>query len=176
MNKLKLLLISGLPGSGKSTLAESLAAKLSIPLFSVDPIESSLIKSGLKRSFETGFAAYVVTETLAGEQLNLGMSVVIDAVSPVQEARDMWHNLVRVQNATLIIIECVLEKELHKKRIESRKRNMYGIPEVIWDDVENQRNFYLPWKEERLVLDTAHIHEKNVKEALGYIHLKGLER
>ena len=75
MNKSKLILISGLPGSGKSTLAEGLAAKLSIPLFSVDPIESSLIRSGLKRSFETGLAAYVVTETLAGEQLNLGMSV-----------------------------------------------------------------------------------------------------
>ena len=171
MNKLKLLLISGLPGSGKSTVAESLAAKLSIPLFSVDQIESSIIKSGLKRSFETGLAAYVVTETLAGEQLKLGMSVVIDAVSPVQEARDMWHNLVHMQNATLIIIECVLEKELHKKRIESRRRNMFGIPEVTWDDVENRRKIYLPWKEERLVLDTSSTHEKNVQEALDYICL-----
>ncbi len=160
MNKSKLMIISGLPGAGKSTVAESLAAELSVPLFSVDPIESSILKSGLKRSFETGLAAYLVVEALAGEQLKRGLSVIIDAVSPVQEARDMWHNLARTYNATLIIIECVLEREFHKKRIESRIRNMHGIPEVSWEDVENRRKTYLPWKEERLVLDTATAHEK----------------
>jgi predicted kinase len=172
MKKSKLIIISGLPGSGKSTVAESLAAKLSVPLFSVDPIESAILKSGLKRSFETGLAAYLVAEALAGEQLKCGLSVIIDAVSPVQEARDMWHNLVRTHNATLIIIECVLERELHKKRIESRIRNMHGIPEVTWEDVENRRKTYLPWQEERLVLDTATTQEKNVKKALDYIHLQ----
>src|SRR5690348_10951117 len=159
MNKLRLIIVAGLPGSGKSTLAESLAAETSLPIFSVDPIEASIIKSGLERSFETGLAAYLVAETLADEQLKCGLSVIIDAVSPVQEARDMWHNLARKHNATLIIVECVLDKGLHKKRIESRIRNMYGIPEVTWEDVENRRETYLPWKEERLVLDTAKAHE-----------------
>jgi predicted kinase len=172
MKKSQLILISGLPGSGKSTVAESLVEKLSAPLFSVDPIESSIIQSGIKRSFETGLAAYIVAEALAGEQLKHGLSVIIDAVSPVQEARDMWHNLARKHHATLIIIECVLDRELHKERIESRIRNMHGIPEVTWEDVENRRKNYLPWKEERLVLDTANIHEKSVKKALEYIHLK----
>jgi predicted kinase len=171
MNTPKLIIISGLPGSGKSTVAESLAEKLSVPLFSVDPIESSIIKSGIKRSFETGLAAYLVAEALAGEQLKCGLSVIIDAVSPVQEARDMWHNLARKQNATLIIIECVLDKELHKERLASRTRNMHGIPEVTWEDVENRRKQYVPWKEERFVLDTANTHEKYIKEALDYIHL-----
>jgi predicted kinase len=171
MNTPKLIIISGLPGSGKSTVAESLAEKLSVPLFSVDPIESSIIKSGIKRSFETGLAAYLVAEALAGEQLKCGLSVIIDAVSPVQEARDMWHNLARKQNATLIIIECVLDKELHKERLASRTRNMHGIPEVTWEDVENRRKQYVPWKEERFVLDTANAHEIYIKEALDYIHL-----
>jgi predicted kinase len=161
-----------LQGSGKSAVAESLAAKLSLPLFSVDPIESSILKSGLPSNFETGLAAYVVAEALAGEQLKHGLSVIIDAVSPVQEARDMWHTLVRTHNATLFIIECVLERELHRKRIETRRRNMHGIAEVTWEDVENRRKTYVPWKEERLVLDTATTHEKNIRKALDYIHRK----
>ena len=175
MKKSKLIIIAGLPGSGKSTVAESLAEKLSVPLFSVDPIEASIIESGINRSFETGLAAYVVAEALAGEQLKRGLSAIIDAVSPVQEARDMWHNLVRKHNATLIIIECVLERELHQKRIESRVRNMHGIPEVTWEDVENRRKHYVPWQEERLVVDTATTHEKSVKKALDYILLKDEE-
>jgi predicted kinase len=85
----KLIIISGLPGLGKSTVAEGVAEKLSIPIFSVDPIESSIIKSGIKKSFETGYATYLVAETLADEQLGLGMSVILDAVSGVKPARDM---------------------------------------------------------------------------------------
>jgi predicted kinase len=169
MQKSKLIIVAGLPGSGKSTVAEKLAAELSLPLFSVDPIESSILKSGLKRSFETGLAAYLVAETLADEQLKLGLSVIIDAVNPVKEARAMWRNLTRKHHATLIIIECVLDKELHKQRIESRIRNMHGIPEVTWQDVENRRQEYQPWEEERLVLNTANTPEENVKQALDYI-------
>lgn len=172
MNTPKLIIVFGLPGSGKSTVAEGLAAKLSIPLFSVDPIESAILKSGLERSFETGLAAYLVAETLAGEQLKCGLSAIIDAVSGVQEARDMWHNLARTHNARLIIIECVLEREWHKQRIEARVRNMHGIAEVSWEDVEERRETYLPWKEERLVLDTAASREENVKKALDYIRLR----
>src|SRR5687767_12420004 len=89
----KIIIISGLPGSGKSTVAEMLAEKLKRPMFSVDPIESSIIKSGIPQSFETGLAAYLVAETLAAEHLKMGLSVIIDAVSPVQESRDMWRNL-----------------------------------------------------------------------------------
>jgi predicted kinase len=156
----KTIVISGLPGTGKSTVAEGLAEKLKFPLFSVDPIESSIIKSGLIRSFETGLAAYLVAETLAAEQLKVGLSVIIDAVSGVQEARDMWHALSDKYNSRLIIIECVLDRDIHKKRIEARVRNMHGMPEVTWKNVENRRNEYLEWEEERLALDTSNELEK----------------
>jgi len=165
----KVIVISGLPGSGKSTIAEGVAGKLMLPIFSVDPIESSIIKSGIKRSFESGLAAYLVAETLADEQLSLGLSVIIDAVNPVRESRDMWQNLSNKHNSKLIIIECVLDPDLHKKRIESRIRNLHGISEVSWSDVENRRNEYLAWEDERLVLDTSNTREINMGKALEYI-------
>jgi predicted kinase len=165
----KVILVSGLPGSGKSTVAEAAAEKLRLPIFSVDPIESSIVKSGIRRSFETGLAAYLVAETLAAEQLSLGLSVIIDAVCPVREARLMWHNLADEQNSILIIIECVLARDLHKTRIESRVRNMHGIPEVTWSDVEDLRTEYLAWEEERLILDTSNTRENNLSKALEFI-------
>lgn len=166
----KIIVVSGLPGAGKSTLAESISQELGLPIFSVDPIESAIIKSGIKKSFETGLAAYLVAETLASEQLKLGLSVIIDAVSPIRESRDMWDNLADKHNAKLIIIECVLDSELHKKRIEARVRNMHGIPEVTWEDVENRRKEYLEWEEPRLVLDTSNDGIKNLNKALEYIN------
>lgn len=170
-----LIIVSGLPGSGKSTLAEGIAAKMKLPLFSVDPIESSIIKSGIKRSLETGYAAYLVTETLAAEQLKLGNSVIVDAVSPVKEAREMWRKLSSKHEAKLIIIECVLDKDVHKKRIENRVRNLHGIPEVTWDDVEERRKEYLPWEDNRLVVDTINDIEDGIKKATDYIDLKQRE-
>jgi len=168
-NPLKIIVVSGLPGSGKSTIAEGISKELGIPIFSVDPIESAIIKSGIKRSFETGLAAYLVAETLATEHLKLGSSVIIDAVSPVKEARDMWHGLEEKFNAKLIIIECILPEDEHKRRIESRVRNIHGISEVTWEDVENRKKEYLEWTEPRLVLDTSKIEKNDVSEALDYI-------
>ena len=140
-----------------------------LPIFSVDPIESSIIKSGIKKSFETGLAAYLVSETLAAEHLKLDISVIIDAVSPVKESRDMWYNLSSQHDVKLVVIECVLDDNLHKKRIESRVRNIYGIREVTWEDVENRRKEYLQWEEERLILNTADSIEDNLQKALKYI-------
>jgi predicted kinase len=169
----KVIAVSGLPGCGKSTVAEGIAQKLRIPIFSVDPIEPSIIRSGVPRSFETGLAAYLVVGALGAEQLRLGLSVIIDAVSPVSEAREMWRNLSIRFNAQLIVIECVLDRELHKQRIESRVRHLHGIPEITWSDVEDRRKGYLDWEEARLILDTANSIDTNIDRALDYITIYG---
>ncbi len=165
----RLIVVSGLPGVGKSTVADGLSETLKLAVLSVDPIESGILKSGIKRSFKTGLAAYLVAETLAAQQLRLGLSVIVDAVSPVNEARDMWRNLSKQCSADLVIIECVLDPVIHRKRIQARVRGMKGIPEVTWEQVQDRRRDYLEWEEDRLVLDTANSREQNLKSALAYI-------
>jgi len=61
----KLIVLAGLPGSGKSTLAEGLSRSLSVPVFSVDPIEAAMWRGGLARA-QTGVAAYDVAVTTGG--------------------------------------------------------------------------------------------------------------
>jgi predicted kinase len=169
-NNRKLILTSGLPGSGKSTLAEAIAKELRLPLFSVDPIESAIIKSGIEKSFETGHAAYLVAEALAAEQFKLGMSVIIDAVNAEEEAKNVWRDLAKKTKAKLVVIECVTDPKIHKERIENRVRNLHGMPEVTWDSVEARRQVYTAWKEPALKLDThAQGLQDNTSAAVKYI-------
>jgi predicted kinase len=162
--------VCGLPGSGKSTLAEDIAKKLRTAIFSVDPIESAMLKTGLKRGFKTGYAAYLVAEALAAEHFKLGQSVVIDCVSAQEVAKDMWRTLSKKYKAKLVVIECECsDQTLHKQRIEARVRGMHGIAEVTWQDVQDRRKEYTEWKEPHLILDTADDHQQNLAKALGYL-------
>jgi predicted kinase len=152
---MQLIVLSGLPGSGKSTLAVGLSRTLSFPVFSVDPIEAAMWRSGLaKRS--TGIAAYDVAIALADEHLRLGHSVIVDAVNPVEAPRAAWRNLAAKYRADLKIIECVCADEaVHRQRIEARVRNIAGMPEVTWARVLERRTEYEDWTDARLILDTS---------------------
>ena len=76
----KIIIVSGLPGSGKSSVAEALSRELSLPIFSIDPIEAAMWRSSISKDM-TGVAAYEIVAALADEHLKLGHSVVIDAVA-----------------------------------------------------------------------------------------------
>ena len=166
----KLIILAGLPGSGKSTLAEGLSRHLSLPLFSVDPIEAAMWRRGLPRD-QTGIAAYVVAEALAEEHLRLGQSVVIDAVNPVEASRAAWRNLGAKHRADLKIIECVCADETtHRRRVEARVRNIEGMAEVTWARVEKSRAEYEAWTDARLTLNTsAHPPERLLAQAIEYL-------
>jgi predicted kinase len=165
-----LIVLSGLPGSGKSTLAEGLSRSLSLPAFSVDPIEAAMWRSGLARG-QTGIAAYEVAITLADEHLRLEHSVIVDAVNPVEAPRAAWRSLAAKHRVELKIIECVCaDQAVHRRRIEARVRNIPGMPEITWARVLERRAEYQAWTDHRLVLDTSvEAPEKLLAEALNYL-------
>jgi predicted kinase len=167
----KLIVLSGLPGSGKSTLAAALSQKLSAPVFSVDPIEATMWRSGISNS-QTGIAAYDIAATLAREHLALGHCVIIDAVNPIEAPRARWRNLAASHQTILTIIECICANEaVHRQRIEERVRNIEGMPDVTWARVQERRAEYEPWSDDRLVLDTsANTPDRILAEALDYLN------
>jgi predicted kinase len=169
-NAQKIIIVCGLPGTGKSTLAEGITRELKVPVFSVDPIESALLKSGINKSIETGLAAYLVAEKLADEQLQLGMSVVLDSVSAAEEAKRMWRALASKHKVELVIIECICsDSNLHKSRIEQRVRVLHGIPEVTWEDVLERKTEYIQWVEQHEILDGVNNAQDNLRHAIQYI-------
>jgi predicted kinase len=167
----KLIVLSGLPGSGKSTLAEGLSRKLSVPMFSVDPIEAAMWRGGLPKA-QTGIAAYDVAIMLADEHLRLGHSVIIDAVNPVEAPRTAWRNLAAKYRTDLKIIECICtDQTVHRRRIEARVRKIDGMPEITWARVLERRAEYQAWTDARLELDTStKSPEQLLAEALDYVH------
>ena len=170
MTPQKLIVVSGLPGSGKSTIAEGVSRALSLPVFSIDPVEAAMWRGGLPKQ-STGIAAYEVAIALADEHLRLGHSVIADAVNPVEAPRAAWRNLAAKYRADLKIIECVCADEaVHRRRIEARVRNIEGMQEVTWARVLERRAEYQPWTDARLILDTSiDAPETLIAEALDYL-------
>jgi predicted kinase len=163
-----LIVVAGLPVAGKSSVAERLSAARSLPVLSVDLIAAAMWAAGSPKA-STGGAPYQVACAVAAEQLRLGLSVSVDAVDAVNAAertRALWRALAAEHGAELRIIECVcFDRELHRRRVEQRRRDIPGMAEATWEWVEEQRSVYEPWTDDRLVLETSQFDIANLAAA-----------
>jgi len=163
----KLIVFAGLPGTGKSTLARMVAERLEAAWLRVDTVEAAVLKAGITRSFETGLAAYIGVRDIAAEQLELGRSVVIDAVNGVEPARKMWRDLSESWGATRYIVDVTCsDLEVHRKRVDSRTEQTPPLPSPTWDEVVHRE--YQPWGEPVLSVDGTSSPEQNVRRILEY--------
>ena len=69
-----LIVMTGLPVTGKSAIADAIARSFPAPCFSVDSLEATLLRLGIKREQRSDVAAYDLAYTLARSQLRLGQS------------------------------------------------------------------------------------------------------
>jgi predicted kinase len=162
-----LIVLSGLPGSGKSVLAEELSRALSVPILSIDSIETAMWRAGLAKT-ETGVVAYEVAQALADDNLRLRQTVIVDAVNPAEAPRAAWRNLAAKHRVSLKIIECVCPDEtIHRQRIEAP---MAGKRDLTWPRLLQRRAEYEAWTDPRLVLDTSRTSPAQLlAQALNYM-------
>ena len=163
-----LIVVSGLPGSGKSALADGIGLARSVPVLSVDPIEAPILRSGIPRSFESGLAAYTVASACADAFLAGGLDAVIDAVSSVEPARDMWRSLAARHGTPLRIIVCSLDPAEALVRLAGRSRGL-ALPEPTEDDLRARAGAWTPWTEPHLLLDSLQPPEVNLDRALAWL-------
>jgi predicted kinase len=143
-----LIVFAGLPGVGKSTLARRVGAAMPAPVLPVDPIERIYGAAGPE--------AYGAVAALAELQLDLGLSVVVDAVNPVAESRELWLDLADRAKVPLRVVEvwCADEDE-HRRRIEARQATDPAYAEIDWVRVLERRAEYQPYVGRRVVVDTT---------------------
>lgn len=149
-----LVVLGGLPGSGKTTVGKRVAETLAAAYIRIDALEAAMWRAGISREQPTGLAAYVVAEAIAEGCLLAGSHVVIDAVNPVEAARQAWRDLAARTDTQLRVIEVVCSDPVeHRRRVEARSVDLEGHYVPSWADVLERE--YEPWSEPRLVVDTS---------------------
>lgn len=149
-----LIVFGGRPGSGKTTLSRAIAQELHAIWLRVDLIEAATWRAGVAQDQPTGLAAYSVAFALAEVHLLMGTPTVVDAVNPVEAAREGWRNLAAERGLPSRVIEVVCSDEAeHRRRVSARESDLPGFAVPTWEQVAARE--YEPWAEERLIVDTA---------------------
>jgi hypothetical protein len=157
---MQLIVFTGLPGTGKSSLAEAVGRRLGVPFFAKDWIEATLRRCGMgddeASTRSSGYVSYELLTTLAARQLATGQSVILDSVASFERIRSQWRGLAERYGAEWRVVECICTDEaLHRERLTGRQRGIPGWHELDWSQVERVKDYFEPWDEDRLVVDTA---------------------
>ena len=150
------------------------AARLRAAYVRIDSIEAALWRGGIARDQPTGIATYAAANAVADGCLRVGVAVVVDAVNPVEAAREGWRELAQRTGASLRVVEVVCtDTNEHRRRVESRVSDLEGLTAPTWSDVEARE--YDPWTEPRLTLDTcAEPVDASVERVLAYARREAL--
>lgn len=142
-----LIVFVGKPGTGKTTLARLLAGELHAAHLRVDAIEAAIVRSSLGTQ-PVGPVGYHVAHEVAAACLAVGTPVVVDAVSPVAEARHGWSVVAAAAGVPLRVFEVnVSDPVEHRRRVQQRSSDLDGLTVPTWEQVLARE--YQPWDEHR---------------------------
>ena len=121
---------------------------------------------------QTGVAAYSVAHDLAASHLRRGLTVIADAVNPVEVARAGWRELARDCGARHEVVEahCPDPAE-HRHRVEQRAADLPGWSYPTWPEVQRRAEEYQPRSDDRLILDTTGPIDAGPREVARYLGL-----
>jgi predicted kinase len=173
----RLVLVSGPTGTGKSVLSNAIASDLSCAVGSFDWLMSGLrsipeiwshVELPVERQRHVGWS---LLGRLAEQELRYGRSLVLDLVGREAPRQD-WRALAVRYDARFSVIECgCSDAELHRARIEHRRRDIPGWYELTWEQIERSRNNYEPLSDPKLVVDAVNPLERNLAEVREYLGL-----
>ncbi len=147
------LVVCGLAGAGKTTLANALAEEIGFKVISSDIVRKEL--SGISplehryEDFEKGIYTRDFTLKTYGEMmkkaegfLRQGISVILDATFMADIFRQMAKELAEDANIDIYFIECTLDDETAKKRLDERSKKEGAASDARWEIYLKQKEEY----------------------------------
>ena len=178
-----LFITVGLVGSGKTTLANELAKNLGLTVLSSDITRKRLASlkptehrferpEGGIYSAEFTQKTYQALFKEAEEVLKYGDSVIIDASFIKANHRKEAAGLAARTGADFYILECSLDEETTKKRLEQRLKGE-TTSDGRWEIYQSQRNTFEPPVDDRprnyVIIDSSMPVNKAVEQVLACI-------
>jgi len=170
-----LVVVTGWTGAGKSTIADAVAGELGATVASFDWAMSGLravpevwaaVEEPVERQRRVGWNLLART---AEQQLARGASCILDLVAR-EEPRREWAELAERHGVGFAVIECICsDVDVHRGRVEGRRREIPGWYELDWERVARGRELYLPLAEPKLVLDAVVPVAENLAAALAWL-------
>jgi len=179
-----LFITVGLVGTGKSTLAQALAKRLGLVVISSDITRKQLVDVPLTEhrfdEFDGGiYSAELSRQTYdnmfsgAGDILSDGGSVILDASFIRADERLKAKRLAEEAGADFFIIECQLDEENIKKRLEGRLERG-SVSDGRWEIYQPQKKAFDPVKEalppKHAIIDTSKPLADNIRKILDKIY------
>lgn len=163
-----LVVVTGWTGSGKSTIADALANRVGATVASFDWVMSALrchedvwcaVEAPVERQRRIGWD---LLSRIAEQQLLGGRSCVLDLVAR-EQPRQEWAALADRYRASFAVVECICSDiDVHRSRIDGRRREIPGWYELTWEWVERGRQLYEPLREPKVVIDAIEPLEHNL--------------
>ncbi len=163
-----LILFAGMPGGGKTTMARMTSRRLGIPAFAKDRVQRVLRDHHLAEA-SSGDGYYIILD-LADEQLGLGLSCILDATFPLDHFRTVASEIAARHKARFATIYCYCsDDEEWKRRMRDRVMYVPGWKPVGWEDVLRMREYYQPWNDNALFVDSIRSPDENFPIVLDYL-------
>jgi predicted kinase len=163
-----LILFSGMPGSGKTTLARMVARKMGIPAFAKDRMQRVLRDHNLAEA-SSGDGYFIILD-MADEQLSLGLSVILDATFPLDHFRMVASETAARHRARFCAFYCYCSDDrVWRERMNQRVQYVPGWKPVGWGDVLRMREYYQPWNDNAMFVDSLQSPDENFPLVLEHI-------
>src|SRR5437588_2093400 len=163
------VVMRGYPGTGKSTIARAIAAALHAPLIDRDIIRQKAVDI-FGDLPEVGRFSYELMFALAGEQLELGLSVVVDMPLTYRTTYEQSKELARVFHTPLLVVHCQCPPQVQKRRLEGRKGKVSEFQITSWEEWEQWKPRFEEFDDEGCIIDTTKPLDESLAKVMRSIH------
>lgn len=159
----------GYPGTGKSTIARAIAAALHAPLIDRDVIRQKAVDI-FGNIPEIGRFSYELMFALAREQLQLGLSIVMDTPLTYHTTYEQSQVLARTFDIPMLVVHCQCPPEVQKRRLEGRKGKVSEFQITSWEEWLRWKPRFEEFEDGGCIIDTSNPLDDSLAKVMWRIH------